>query len=482
MREAASAFGDATVFLERYVTPAHHVEVQVFGDTHGNVIHLLDRECSVQRRHQKVVEECPAPGLTDKVRDDIRAAAVSLASSIGYVGAGTVEFVVSGHGNAQQFFFLEMNTRLQVEHPVTELVTGTDLVAWQFAVAIGRTLPLTQEQVEQRGNAVEVRLYAEDPAHDWMPGHGRLFEFRAPATPKLRVDTGVAAGDDITTFYDPMLAKVVAHAPSRAQAVAMLAAGLRRFTLHGPVTNREALVAVLEHEAFRAGDTPTSFFEDHPEVLVRSFDTDTHQAHLIAATHHVLLDEQHDSRIPFAPAGWRNIPTPGSVTTLAVGDTSASVNVRLLADGSREWSIDGSVVEAHVVAESPEHIFVTVNGVRRSISIAAHGASLFCDDGLHSTHVNVVPRFTASDLDAAGGGPTTPVPGTITAVLVAVGDRVEAGDALVVLEAMKMEHRIKSDVTGTISALYVNVGENVDSHHLVAEVTADEAQEDGETA
>jgi propionyl-CoA carboxylase alpha chain len=315
-----------------------------------------------------------------------------------------------------------------------------------------------------------------------MPGHGRLFEFRAPATPKLRVDTGVAAGDDITTFYDPMLAKVVAHAPSRAQAVAMLAAGLRRFTLHGPVTNREALVAVLEHEAFRAGDTPTSFFEDHPEVLVRSFDADTQQAHLIAATHHVLLDEQHDSRIPFAPAGWRNIPTPGSVTTLAVGDTSASVNVRLLADGSREWSIDGSVVEAHVVAESPEHIFVTVNGVRRSISIAAHGASLFCDDGLHSTHVNVVPRFTASDLDAAGGGPTTPVPGTITAVLVAVGDRVEAGDALVVLEAMKMEHRIKSDVTGTISALYVNVGENVDSHHLVAEVTADEAQEDGETA
>jgi acetyl/propionyl-CoA carboxylase alpha subunit len=489
MREAASAFGDATVFLERFVTPAHHVEVQVFGDTHGNVIHLLDRECSVQRRHQKVIEECPAPGLTDKVRHDIRAAAVSLAASIGYVGAGTVEFVVSGSGDAQEFFFLEMNTRLQVEHPVTELVTGTDLVAWQFAVATGQTLPLTQEQVEQRGSAVEVRLYAEDPAHDWMPGHGRLFEFRAPEFPKLRVDTGVASGDEITTFYDPMLAKVVAHAPTRTQAVATLAAGLRRFTLHGPVTNREALVAVREHDAFRSGDTPTSFFEDHPEVLARVTDGDAHLAHLIAATHHVLLDEQHDSRVPFAPAGWRNIPTPGSVTTLAVNGTESNVNLRLLADGSRTWSVDGVAVDALVVAESPEHMFVTVDGVRRSITIAAHGASLFCDDGLHSTHVEVIPRFTASDLDSAAGGPTTPVPGTITAVLVSVGDRVEAGDALVVLEAMKMEHRIKSDVSGTVSALYVNVGENVDSHHLVAAVAADEtdaantgATEGGETA
>jgi acetyl/propionyl-CoA carboxylase alpha subunit len=296
------------------------------------------------------------------------------------------------------------------------------------------------------------------------------------------VDTGVASGDEITTFYDPMLAKVIAHAPTRSQAVATLAAGLRRFTLHGPVTNREALVAVLEHDAFMAGDTPTSFFEDHPEVLSRTVDGDAHVAHLVAATHHVLLDEQHDSRIPFAPAGWRNIPTPGSVTTLAVDGAPANVNVRLLADGSREWSIDGAVIDAHVVAESPEHIFVTVNGVRRSISITAHGASLFCHDGLHNTHVEVIPRFTEGDLDAAAGGPTTPVPGTITAVLVAVGDHVEAGDPLVVLEAMKMEHRIKSDVTGTVSALYVNVGENVDSHHLVAEVTADESAPDSGAA
>lgn len=479
-REAASAFGDPTVFLERYVTPAHHVEVQIFGDTHGNVIHLLDRECSVQRRHQKVVEECPAPGLTDEVRTHIRAAAVSLASSIGYVGAGTVEFVVSGSGADQEFFFLEMNTRLQVEHPVTELVTGTDLVAWQIAVASGEPLPLSQEQVEQRGSAIEVRLYAEDPAHDWMPSHGRLHEFSAPESPRLRVDTGVAGGDDITTFYDPMLAKVVSHAPTRTQAAATLASGLRRFRIDGPVTNRDALVAVLEHDAFLSADTPTSFFDDHPEVLTPAVPPAVVQAHLLAATEHVLLVEQVSSPLPFVGAGWRNVLGQGVVTTLVREGVHHTVTMKRRADGSRDWLIDDQPVAALVSAEVLGTTHVTIDGLRRGIRVSAIDGHIYCHDGLWSSRIQVVPRFADSEHEGGAGGPETPVPGTITAVLVAVGDHVAAGDTLVVLEAMKMEHRIRSDVDGTVTAIRVGVGENVDAHHLVAEVASDETEGEAE--
>ena len=482
MREAASAFGDATVFFERFVSPARHIEVQVFADTHGNAIHLLDRECSVQRRHQKVVEECPAPALTDSVRHDIRAAAVALTKAIAYVGAGTVEFVVSGAGADQQFFFLEMNTRLQVEHPVTELVTETDLVAWQLAVATGATLPLTQDSVVQHGHAIEVRLYAEDPADDWMPGHGRLHVFEPPQLPALRVDTGVASGDDITTFYDPMLAKVVAHAPSRDQAAARLAAGLRRFTLHGPTTNRDALVAVLEHTAFLNAETTTGFFEDHPEVLVAAPPSGAVHAHLLAATEHVLLAEQHDSRLPFVPAGWRNISSGGITTTLVHRGASIDVTMSSRPDGSQTWLVDGVGLESRVHATTPELVRVTIDGVLRTVHVAAHGSSIFCDDGLTSTRLDVQPRFADNEHEAGASGPTTPVPGTITAVLVAVGDHVEAGDALVVLEAMKMEHRIKSDVSGSVAALHVSVGDTVDSHHLVAHIEPDDAASSEESS
>ena len=485
MREAASSFGDSTVFLERYVQPAHHVEVQVFGDQHGHVIHLLDRECSVQRRHQKVIEECPAPGLTDTVRRDLRAAAVSLASAIGYVGAGTVEFVVSGSGADQEFFFLEMNTRLQVEHPVTELVTGLDLVAWQLAVAEGVPLPLDQDAVATQGHAIEVRLYAEDPARDWLPTHGRLVEFAAPSSPALRVDSGVASGDDITTFYDPMLAKVVSHGATRAEATLTLAAGLRRFTLHGPATNRDALVAVLEHDAFLTADTPTSFLADHAEVLTPHLPSDVWAAHVIAATHAILLVEQRASRVPFVAAGWRNVSSGGVVTTLRAAERDIVVRQRVQTDGAVEWHIDDDAIVGvvdHVPDAHDNTYAVMVGGVRRQVSVSLADGQVYCDDGRWSTHFDVVPRFVDNSHDAGAAGPMTPVPGTITAVLISVGDHVEPGDALVVLEAMKMEHRIKSDAAGSVTALHVSVGDNVDSHHLVAEITPDAADDANSTS
>jgi len=481
-REAASAFGDSTVFIERYVQPAHHIEVQIFGDTHGNVVHLLDRECSVQRRHQKVIEEAPAPALTDVTREHLRSAAVSLAKAISYVGAGTVEFVVTGDGNDQEFFFLEMNTRLQVEHPVTEFVTGTDLVEWQFLVASGAHLPLAQHEIRPHGHAIEVRLYAEDPGHDWMPGHGRIHEFAPPASPALRVDSGVASGDDVTTFYDPMLAKVIAHASTRNGAAAQLASGLRRFAISGPTTNRDTLVAVLEHEAFKNAATPTSFFADHPEVLAPAAQHDVLTAHLLASAYIELDREQTESPIPFAPAGWRNVFSGGTTVTIDHAGVQHQVTQQRHADGTATWLVDDNPTSAHVVASAGGdgpglRVHVTLDGVRRTVTVASHDDSVWCTDGLHSTHLSRTPRFAATAHEGAVGGPETPVPGTITAVMVSVGDSVAAGDTLVVLEAMKMEHRIKADLAGTVTAVRVNVGDNVDAHYLVAEVEPEATSE-----
>ncbi|MFM9136037.1 MAG: acetyl/propionyl/methylcrotonyl-CoA carboxylase subunit alpha, partial [bacterium] len=279
-REAQASFGDPTVFLERYLAAARHVEVQVFGDAHGNVVHLGERECSIQRRHQKIVEEAPSPGLEAEACERMYAAAVALARAIGYRGAGTVEFLVLGSGADQEFFFLEMNTRLQVEHPVTEMVTGLDLVEWQIRVARGEALPLRQDEIHRVGHAIEVRLYAEDPSRGYLPNTGVLRGFAID--PSLRVDSGVEAGSQVTSFYDPMLAKVIAHAADRTTATAQLARGLRASRIHGLVTNRDSLVAILESPRFQAGETTTAFLDQEPGVLDPVVPSDVLDRHLAA--------------------------------------------------------------------------------------------------------------------------------------------------------------------------------------------------------
>ena len=339
--EAASAFGDPTVFLERYLERGRHVEVQVFGDTHGNVVHAFERECSIQRRHQKVVEESPSPGATAVTLERMYAAAVAAARAIDYVGAGTVEFMVAGEGEAQEFFFLEMNTRLQVEHPVTEEVTGLDLVEWQIRVAAGESLPLTQEQITRSGHAIEVRLYAEDPARGYLPGMGRIECFEADAAPGIRVESGVETGSEVSAFYDPMLAKVIAHGPTREVAAATLATSLEGLRVAGVPTNRESLAAILRSPGFLSGDTTTAFLDENPHVAVPVLERRELALHLAAAA--LGLAEQERVGQPWAalaPAGWRNIPAVPEVRRFGHSELGADHSVEVRYTRDRDGGVD----------------------------------------------------------------------------------------------------------------------------------------------
>jgi acetyl/propionyl-CoA carboxylase alpha subunit len=456
-REAAGAFGDDTVFIERYLQAARHVEVQVFGDTHGNVVHLFERECSIQRRHQKVVEESPSPGVTGELRDHMTAAAVSLAREIGYVGAGTVEFMVSG----DEFFFLEMNTRLQVEHPVTESVTGLDLVEWQIRVAQGEPLPLDQESVAACGHAIEARLYAEDPAHGYLPNTGTLRTFDLAPAEGIRVDAGFVAGDVVTAAYDPMLAKVIATGATRDEAAQRLAGYLRAAAVEGVVTNKDSLAAVLGEPDFLAGATTTDYLDTHPQVLDPAVDRTRHALAVLAA---------HDPGSGVAPAGWRNVRAVPEWLQVRVGG----------ADVTLRWTRDrGGVLAVETVEGDPllgegtevgwvrlTASSVDIEGVLTSFTVAGGTVSV----GGHTLAYEVLPRFDSGAHAEQAAGPSTPVPGTVTDVRVSTGDEVAAGQILVVLEAMKMEHTITADVDGVVTEVHVRVGQAVDAHQVVVTV------------
>ena len=458
-REAASAFGDDTVFIERYLESARHVEVQVFGDTHGNVVHLFERECSIQRRHQKVVEESPSPGVTPQLRDQMTAAAVSLAQQIGYVGAGTVEFMVAG----DEFFFLEMNTRLQVEHPVTEAITGRDLVEWQIRVAQGEPLPATQDEITASGHAIEVRLYAEDPANGYLPNTGTLRIFDVEPTDDIRVDTGFVAGDVVTANYDPMLAKVIVHAPNRDTAATRLAAYLRKAGVEGVVTNKDSLAAVLSEPDFRAGLTTTDYLDTHESVLAPVGDLVRHALGVLAAR---------DQDGPVAPAGWRNVAAVPEWLQLTVAGAPVTLRWMRERDGLRVETVDGDPLlgeptDVGRVRLSPTA--VEVDGVLTPVSVVGQDHGTVTLDGL-TLAFEVLPRFDENAHSAEGGGPTTPVPGTVTDVRVGEGDEVTAGQILVVLEAMKMEHTIMADADGVVTAVHVRTGQAVDAHQVVVSI------------
>ena len=477
-REAQASFGDATVFLERYLTESRHVEVQVFGDTHGTVVHLGERECSIQRRHQKIVEESPSPGLAAHLAEPMYAAAMSLARSIGYVGAGTVEFIVAGEGEGQEFYFLEMNTRLQVEHPVTEMVTGLDLVEWQIRVARGESLPRSQDEIASCGHAIEVRLYAEDPSRGYLPNTGTLECFETPEG--LRVDSGVESGSVVSAYYDPMLAKVIAHAADRPTATAVLARGLRSSRIHGLVTNRESLVAILQSERFVSGDTTTAFLDYEPFTLAPEIPSAVLDRHLTA------IAAQGGDEVAGVPRGWRNVPSVPELIgvtplgaedgpTIAYRETRDGLSVNVVPAGVNAHLDDGRHVGLASVHVAGSRVTVMLDGVRASHNVAAYAELLCVDDGLWSTQWRIRPRFPDLEAGASAAGPSTPVPGTVTVVEVSPGDRVTAGQTLVVLEAMKMEHRITADTDAIVSEVLVEPGQSVDAHQVVAVLAPAEA-------
>ncbi|CAL9492682.1 Acetyl-_propionyl-coenzyme A carboxylase alpha chain [Streptomyces sp. enrichment culture] len=442
--EAASAFGDGEVFVEPYVENGRHVEVQVLADAHGTVWTLGTRDCSLQRRHQKVIEEAPAPGLSPRLDAELRALAVRAARAVSYVGAGTVEFLVAPDGTAH---FLETNTRLQVEHPVTEAVFGIDLVALQLRVAEGHALGTDPPRA--RGHAVEARLYAEDPAAGWAPQTGRLHRLAVPDG--VRLDTGCTDGDDIGVHYDPMLAKVVAHAPTRAEAVRKLAGALERTVLHGPVTNRDLLVRSLRHEEFASARMDTGFYDRHlPDLVTPAPDP---LAPLAAA----LADACGRSRF----GGWRNLPSRPQVKRYAMAGEEHEVRYHhtrtgLTADGVR------------VVHASPGLVLLEVDGVRRRYEVAAYEDQVF----VNTTRLTALPRFPEPAAQHAPGSLLAPMPGTVVRVAEGLteGAHVEAGRPLLWLEAMKMEHRITAPVTGTLTALHAEPGQQVEMGTLLAVV------------
>ena len=472
-REAASSFGDGTVFVERYLPAPRHIEIQVFGDIHGNVVHLNERECSVQRRHQKIIEEAPSSAVGPSLRLEMGAAAVDLVASIGYVGAGTVEMLLDESRGTPEFFFLEMNTRLQVEHPVTECITGADLVRWQLQVAQGEVLPLTQDQIELRGHAIEVRLYAEDPANDFLPTFGTLHHY-APGFPSgVRHDDGVVAGSVVSTFYDPMLSKVIAHAPTRAQAAALLRRGLTETAIHGVTTNRDYLVAVLGEPDFLAGTTFTSYVGLHTDLLTASPSEQVVRAHVISATvAGAIRRRRSDSLWSFAPSGWRNLRSQGQRVAYATGGETIAVEyANISADtfmvkiGGTEHSVE--VLSSSSVDADADALTLDIDGLATTATVRLAGGAVWVNSPAGQTSFTEVPRFPDTSIAAMAGGPTAPVPGRVVAVEVVAGQKVVAGDTLVVMEAMKMEHRIEAAADSTVTEVLCAVGDQVDAHQVL---------------
>ncbi|GAA2156565.1 biotin carboxylase N-terminal domain-containing protein [Kitasatospora kazusensis] len=472
--EAAKAFGSDEVFCEPYLPSGRHVEVQLMADTHGTVWALGERDCSLQRRHQKVIEEAPAPGLDHESRTELHRAAVAAARAIGYTGAGTAEFLLAPDG---RFFFLEMNTRLQVEHPVTECVTGLDLVALQLRVAEGERLPA--EQPAPRGHAIEARLYAEDPARDWQPQTGTLHLLEIPGVQVefgvgsqdtgLRLDSGVHSGSAVGIHYDAMLAKVIAWAPTRAAAARRLADALGRARIHGLVTNRALLVAALRHPAFLDARLHTGFLAEHAAELGAGPGggpgAETGKNAPLAALAAALADAA--GRRGALPSGWRNLPSQSQLRLYRDAEgTTYEVRYRLTRDGLR--------AEAHpdteLLAARPDRVTLRTAGLTRSFDVAAYGSTVHVDSALGPVTLTAVDRFPDPAAQTDPGALLAPMPGTVVRTVVAVGDTVTAGQPLLWLEAMKMEHRVCAPADGVLAELRVAQGQQVELGALLAVV------------
>ncbi|MFI2114367.1 biotin carboxylase N-terminal domain-containing protein [Streptomyces rubiginosohelvolus] len=476
--EAASAFGDGEVFAEPYVERGRHVEVQVMADAHDTVWALGTRDCSLQRRHQKVIEEAPAPGLDEALRTRLHEAAVAAARAVGYRGAGTVEFLVSAEGRP---YFLEMNTRLQVEHPVTEAVFGLDLVALQLRVAEGEPLP-SPEPPQPSGHAVEARLYAEDPARDWQPQTGALLTLEVPEGPGLRLDTGYTGGDTIGVHYDPMIAKVIAHAPTRTEAVRLLARALERARIHGPVTNRGLLVRSLRHPDFAAARLDTGFYDRHLAELTGPGAGDPATAALAATLAEAVRGP--DAVRPTRPGGpaparfgaWRNVPSqPQRKRYRSEPDgTEHEVAYRTPRTGVPE---PHGTPGTRVLTATPDRVTLEVDGVTRHFAITTYADRVHVDATEASYTFTALPRFTDPATHTAPGSLLAPMPGTVVRLAegLAAGVTVEAGQPLIWLEAMKMEHRILAPASGTLTALHAAPGHQVEVGALLAVVQEDPA-------
>lgn len=460
--EAENAFGSGELIIEKAVIAPRHVEIQVFGDTHGNYVYLFERDCSIQRRHQKVVEEAPCPVLTEETRQAMGNAAVAAAKACNYVGAGTVEFLLDQSG---EFYFLEMNTRLQVEHPVTEMITGLDLVEWQLRVANGETLPLKQEQLTMNGHAIEVRLYAEDPRQDFLPQTGKVLRWQPADLEGVRIDHGMMPTDEVSPFYDPMVAKIIVHGKTRTDAIRLLARAVNDSVLLGVNSNKEFLVNLLRHPLVVEGDVNTGFIQQHfqSDVSLNKQSLNLESLALIAA---LLINAS-------AQTDWNTGVSSALPLKLRYDDQKLDLIVHR--DG-RSVSVEtcGESQSIEVVAQNTQQLIYSINGIRRRIDYVLDGNFVYLDRANGNVMVENITYLPPETADVAGDGKIrAPMDGAIINVIAQPGERVTKGQTLLILEAMKIQQQIKSDVDGVVGEIVGQVGQQVKKRQILMNIEVD---------
>ncbi|MEC8549456.1 MAG: acetyl/propionyl/methylcrotonyl-CoA carboxylase subunit alpha [Pseudomonadota bacterium] len=474
MSEAQTAFGDSRVFIEKFVVQPRHIEIQLLADQHGNVVYVGERECSIQRRHQKVIEEAPSPFISPETRAAMGSQAVDLAKVVDYRSAGTVEFIV---GADQDFYFLEMNTRLQVEHPVTEMVYGLDLVEQMIRVAADEKLSITQDDIVADGWAIEARVYAEDPARGFLPSIGQLTRYREPAGDSVRVDSGVEEGGEISMYYDPMIAKLVAHAPTRDAAMDRLHLALDHYEIDGIASNRQFLSAVLENKAFRSGNLTTGFIAEEFDGDFVAVPPEAAQSARLTALGTAIVALRQDER-HFGQDG-------RDFVVIDQAGTRTHVVVAGLSNTQAELVVDGKTVVINGLIRGPVHLFDgTINEEPVAVQVRQHGHLISLTRGSSRLALSVLPARYAAMLDhmpaaAEGAGAdeiAAPMPGQITKLLVEIGDEVQAGQDVAIIEAMKMENVLSSEARGSVKSIEVKIGDNLNVDDII--MTLDLAEDD----
>ena len=458
-REALSGFGDERVFIERYVEKSRHIEIQILGDSHGNVIHLGERECSIQRRHQKIIEESPSPRITEEIRFAMGNAAVDLAKKIKYESAGTVEFLFDDKSG--EFWFLEVNTRLQVEHPVTEEVTGIDLVAEQIKIARGEELQYSQEDIEWTGSSIEARLYAENPNNDFLPETGKMFAYEQAENDFMtRWDSGVHKDSVIGTNFDPMLAKVISYGATRDDAARVLAKSLEDSHIGGVITNKDFLIATLRSDEFLKGNTTTDFIERVKPPRVKNLTNDELNLALTAAAMWKQMRNRISSDIaPYIPSGWTNGRLPNPNITFLLDGEEIFVEYKLI--NKNKFLVFNSEVE--VVNIDDKYIDLVFDGVRVKSRISEDAEFILVHIPSGDVSFEVKPRFSMPGLEVQAGGLVAPMPGKVVDLKVKKGSKVKSGETLVILEAMKMEHSIKASEDGVIADIFIKENDQVEN-------------------
>ena len=462
-REAESGFGDKRVFLERYVEKSRHIEIQILGDSFGNVVHLGERECSIQRRHQKIIEESPSPRISDDVRNKMGEAAVKLAKQIKYESAGTVEFLFDD--KTEEFWFLEVNTRLQVEHPVTEEVTGIDLVCEQLKIARGESLEFDQKDITWTGSSIEARLYAEDPNNDFLPEIGTLIAFEENNSAEARWDTGVNKGTVVGTDFDPMLAKIISYAPNRTDAAGKLAKALESAHIGGVKTNRDFLVNCLKTKEFLDGDTTSDFIERvKPSRKLEINQSEIEHASAIAAMWMQQQNRNNTNVAKFMPSGWTNGRLPNQKVTFEFENTEYDFEYKQKRDQKFLFS---NHKEAFIYSSDEDGIDMIFDGKRHYSRVTVSKNNILVHMPFGDVMLELKPRFKMPGTEVTIGGLIAPMPGKVIDVKVKKGKKVKAGDTLVILEAMKMEHSIKASEDGTVSELLISVNDQVENGALL---------------